>query len=92
MGLFSIFWQPQRPPVATKGERGDVPPPWGAWLAFGVALGTRVPTLSGETPKIECIPDRGSNPELPAFIDILGSLLNHSATRALNRLIHILHI
>ena len=24
--------------MATKGERGDVPPPWGAWLAFGVAL------------------------------------------------------
>ena len=38
MGLFSIFWQPQRPPMATKGERGDVPPPWGAWLAFGVAM------------------------------------------------------
>ena len=38
MGLFSICWQPQRPPMATKGERGDVPPPWGAWLAFGVAM------------------------------------------------------
>ena len=24
--------------MATKGERGDVPPPWGAWLAFGVAM------------------------------------------------------
>ena len=38
VGLFSIFWQPQRPPMATKGERGDVPAPWGAWLAFGVAM------------------------------------------------------
>ena len=37
-GLFSLFWQPQRPPMATKGERGDVPAPWGAWLAFGVAM------------------------------------------------------
>ena len=33
-GLFSLFWQPQRPPMATKGERGDVPVPWGAWLAL----------------------------------------------------------
>ena len=24
--------------MATKGEPGDVPPPWGAWLAFGVAM------------------------------------------------------
>ena len=24
--------------MATKGERGDVPAPWGAWLAFGVAM------------------------------------------------------
>ena len=24
--------------MATKGERGDVPVPWGAWLAFGVAM------------------------------------------------------
>ena len=22
--------------MATKGERGDVPAPWGAWLAFGM--------------------------------------------------------
>ena len=61
-------------------------------MAGSTVMGTRVPTLSGETPKIECIPDRGSNPELPAFIDILGSLLNHSATRALNVAVHILHI
>ena len=37
-GLFSLFWQPQRPPMATKGEQGDVLAPWGAWLAFGVAM------------------------------------------------------
>ena len=24
--------------MATKGERGDVPAPWGACLAFGVAM------------------------------------------------------
>ena len=24
--------------MATKGERGDVRAPWGAWLAFGVAM------------------------------------------------------
>ena len=24
--------------MATKGERGDVLVPWGAWLAFGVAM------------------------------------------------------
>ena len=24
--------------MATKGERSDVPAPWGAWLAFGVAM------------------------------------------------------
>ena len=37
-GLFALFWGPQRPPVAAKGRWGDVPAPWGAWLAFGVAL------------------------------------------------------
>ena len=24
--------------MTIKGERGDVPAPWGAWLAFGVAM------------------------------------------------------
>ena len=24
--------------MAIKGERGDVPAPWGAWLAFGGAM------------------------------------------------------
>ena len=38
MGLFSLQMATQRPPMATKGERGDVPAPWGAWLAFGVAM------------------------------------------------------
>ena len=77
-----LVCDPQRPASGPGGQRA----------AGSTVMGTRVPTLSGETPKIERFPDQGSNPGLPGSVGSFSSMLNHSATRALNSLLHILHI